>query len=66
MEEVSVTVSEWEMQSMLKALGHWNKDLFRKLKVGLIDEAIKEGYEISWILPPVKMKCPNCKEEIDL
>jgi len=63
-EEVVVELSEWEMHSLLKACHHWNKKLFKKLKVGLINEAIKEGYQISFMIPNIEVKCPKCKEMI--
>ncbi len=55
-EEIFVEISEWEMQSMLKALIRLNKTLYTKIKRDLIDEALKEGYEFSFVLPETKHK----------
>lgn len=65
-EEISVEISEWEMFSILKSLSHWNKGLYKKLKVELINEAVEEGYEITINRSFLKIKCPKCKEEIEL
>lgn len=65
-EEVSIELGEWEMLSILKCLNHWNKKLYIKIKRELIEEAKKEGYEIEFKPPELKVKCPKCKEEIRL
>jgi len=65
-EEISTELTEWEFQSLLKACHHWNKKLYKKLKIALLDEAIKEGYQISFMIPNVEVKCPKCKEMIKI
>jgi len=65
-EPVSVEIGEMEMVSLLKALGHWNKPLYRKLKIGLIEEAKKEGFEFELIndVTFIEVKCPKCGEKV--
>lgn len=65
-EPVSVELNEIEMHSLLKACHHWNKKLYAKLKTELIDEAVKEGYEITFVTPSFKFKCPKCNKEIKI
>ena len=65
-EEVEVELSEWELHSLMKACHHWNKKLYRKLKSELVNEAIKEGFEISFNLPDTKIRCPKCKKVIKI
>ena len=50
-EAIEVELTEWEMLSILKCLHHWNKSLYTKIKVGLIKEALSDGYEITFVLP---------------
>lgn len=50
-EEVSVDLTEWEMHSLLKAVAYYNSTLLKKLNKELIDEAKKEGYEITFVTP---------------
>jgi hypothetical protein len=50
-EEIAVELTEFEVLSMMRALSRWNKTLYAKIKSELIEEAKKEGYEISFELP---------------
>lgn len=65
-EEIFIELSEMDMISMLNLFERYNNKLFKKLKLNLIDEAIKEGYEMSFDSPKIKTKCPNCKEVIQI
>jgi len=66
-EPVSVEISEMEMISLLKALAHWNKPLYRKVKIGLIEEAKREGYEFSiGEIEFLEIKCPKCGEKVKI
>ena len=65
-EEISIEISEWEMQSLLKAMSKWNKSLFKKIKVDLIEEAQKEGYDFVIDIPTIKKTCPECKKVIEI
>jgi hypothetical protein len=55
-EEISIILSEWEFQSLLKGCHHWNKKLYNRIKNELILEAKKEGYEIGFEFPDMKKK----------
>jgi len=65
-EAVSIEIGEMEMVSMLKALGHWNKPLYRKIKIGLIEEAKKEGFEFALVddINFIEVNCPKCGEKV--
>lgn len=65
-ETIKIQISEWEMNSMLKALAGRNKSLYSRVKVELIDEAKKEGYEIMIGSKKVKVKCPKCGGEVEI
>lgn len=65
-EEISVELSEWEMQSILRSMSKWNKSIFKKIKVELIEEALKEGYDFDIEIPSVKKRCPECKKVIEI
>jgi hypothetical protein len=65
-EEISVEITEWEMMSMLKALANWNKKIYKKIRIGVIDEAIKEGYDINIDKEFLTIECPHCKEKIEV
>ena len=63
-EEIFVELTEWDMQSLIELTSKYKKPLYRKIKKELIDEAIKEGYDLNIVAPLTKTTCPNCKEEI--
>jgi hypothetical protein len=65
-EEISIEFTEWEIASLLKACKHWNKKLYVRIKNELIEEAKKEGYNISIDPQPIKVKCPTCKGEVKI
>lgn len=60
-EPVSIEITEMEMVSLLKALGHWNKPLYRKIRIGLIEEAKKDGFEFEMADAQfMEVICPKC------
>ena len=64
-EPVAVEIGEMEMVSLLKALAHWNKPLYKKLKISLIEEAKKEGFEFEMSeINFLEVKCPKCGEKV--
>jgi hypothetical protein len=64
-EPVSVELGELEMVSLLRALSHWNKPLYKKIKIGLIEEAKKEGFEFEMgDVDFLEIKCPKCGEKV--
>lgn len=65
-EAIRMHISEWEMNSLLKALAVRNKSLYARVQTELIDEAIKEGYEMMIGSQKVKVKCPKCGEEVEV
>ena len=65
-EEIKIDISEWEMNSLLRALAVRNKTMYVRIMHELINEAKKDGYEIMIGAEQLKIKCPNCKEEIKI
>jgi len=65
-EPVTMDISEWEMRIVLNALQNRSKTMYYRITKELINEAKNEGYEIIVESPKIKIKCPNCKEDIEI
>ena len=65
-ETVSIDVSEWEMNSLLRSLSVRNKSLYARLMKELIEEAKNEGFEMLIGSQKVKVECPHCKHEVEI
>jgi hypothetical protein len=64
-EPVSVELSEMEMVTLLKILSIRKRTLYKKIKVGLIEEARKEGYEFEMgDVDFLEVKCPKCGNKV--
>jgi hypothetical protein len=65
-EQISMHISEWEMNSLVKALAIRNKTLYARVIKELIDEGKKEGYEMMLGSLKLKVKCPHCNGEVEI
>ncbi len=62
-EPIQIELTEMEMVSILRAMSRWNKKLYLKIKIGLIEEMIKEGYDL--LIEGanyLELKCKHCKK----
>jgi aromatic ring-opening dioxygenase LigB subunit len=65
-EPVIMEISEWDMNAILKVLASRNRQMYIRIVQELINEAKKEGYEMMIATEKVKVKCPHCKEEVEI
>jgi hypothetical protein len=65
-ETIKLEISEWEMNSLLRALSARNKTMYIRIMEELINEAKSEGYEMLIGSEHIKIKCPSCKEEVEI
>ncbi len=65
-ESIVMEISEWEMNTILKVLANRNKQMYVRIVNELINEARKEGYEMVIGTEKVKVKCPHCKQEVEI
>ena len=54
------------MNKILKVLASRNRQMYIRIINELINEAKKEGYEMMIGTEKVKVKCPHCKEEVEI
>jgi hypothetical protein len=65
-EAIVIELSEWEMNTLLNVLSTRSKQLYVRIVNELIDEAKKEGYEMMIGTDKVKVRCPHCKEMVEI
>jgi hypothetical protein len=65
-ESIVMEISEWEMNTILRVLATRNKPMYVRIVNELINEAKKEGYDMMIAIEKVKVKCPNCKKEVEI
>jgi hypothetical protein len=66
-EPINMELSEWELFAIMKAMSKWNKKLYIRLKKELVEEAKKEGYDISIAQREMTtIKCKKCGEDISI
>jgi hypothetical protein len=65
-ESIVMEISEWEMNTILRVLATRNKPMYVRIVNELINEAKKEGYDMMIATEKVKVKCPNCKKEVEI
>jgi hypothetical protein len=64
-ETISMELSEWELFAILKAMSKWNKKLYIRMKKELIEEAKKDGYDMSiGERTMTTVKCRHCGGDV--